>query len=117
MARYLITRTDFDSLENNYLAALNGTTVGVAPNEAVAEALVAKYEKASEPYRYYGWGDSEKQRPYPQFHMTALCELREVFLSDDYDCQKEDHAPVSARGLCLSCGMTIREIQKENGQD
>ncbi len=114
MAKYLITRTDFDSMENNYIAAQTGTDIGIAPNEKVAEALLAKYKKVSQPHQYYGWGDYEKKKPYPQFHMMALCELQEAFLSDDYDCQKlGEHAPISSHGLCLSCGMTKSEIKRE----
>lgn len=117
MPKYLITRTDFDSMENHHSSAVSTVDVGVAPNEAVAEAIVAKYEKAAESHRYYGWGDPDRRKPYPQFYKTALCELREVFLGEEYDCQKHGHAPVSAPGLCLSCGMTMREIERERDDD
>jgi hypothetical protein len=110
---------DFDNLENRYANAVSTVDVGVAPNEEVAEALLRKYEQATEPYRYSGWDTDYdgNRRLYPQFHMTVLCNLREVFLSEEYDCQKHEHAPVSAHGLCLSCGMIMREIRKEGGDD
>lgn len=117
MTWWMITRVDFDNMENNYAAALRQRDIGIVPNEDVADLLIQKYEKATASFRYYGWGDSLKQYPYPSFHKTALCQLSAKLLLEDYDCaSRGEHAPVAAFGICLSCGMNVFEMKKQEDE-
>ncbi len=111
---YLITRIDFSILENQRSDALSYQDIGIIKGYENAQALVKKYEKATEPFRYESWESSIfLNRVYPQFYIKALCNLKEGFLTDAYHCQKHGHAPVAATSFCLSCGLSMFEMEKE----